>query len=225
MLIEETFSLLTSTTSIHSLDREAAQIIVSGATASQQAELTSDEQALLPGWTLLRALVRRIVLGPAAEKNLDLSSSAQKLKAFLLSEIVGTTLPDTQPDVLPSREIIQRLFLHLTFLKACSKLCILTTSLLKQKAHEIKGKVKEDEIDSLAASVKEISEGIYGFVGKWKEILEGEYLDGLMNAMVGGEIRGLVEEIVDREEVEDCVRGCRDSAVAALEGVLKVKMI
>jgi hypothetical protein len=225
MLIEETFSLLTSTTSFHYLDLEAAQTIVSAATTSQHAEMTSNEQDLLPGWTLLRSIARRIVLGPTAEKDFNLSSSVQKLKAFLQSEIASIMLPDTQFNVLPSAEIIQRLFLHLTFLKACSKLCMLITSLLKQKAHEIKGKVKEDEMDSLAASVKKISEGIYGFAEKWKEVLEGGYLNDLMDAMVGGEIEGLVEEIVEREKVEDCVRGCRDSAVAALEGVLKVKMI
>jgi len=223
--MEDTFSLLTSTPSFTPFDLEAAQNVISNATPSQYAELTADEQLLLTGWEILRSLILRITLHQTADKNLDVCLTLQKLKEFLELNLRGSTLPEPSSSLLPSSENVQKMFLRLTFLKACAKLCSLTLSFLKQKSHELKEKIKNEEVQSLADLMKDISEGIYDLARNWRTELKGESADGLMDEVGEGQTRGLVESIVGREEVANFVLTCRESAIAALGGVLRVKIV
>ena len=160
VLVEDTWNLLTSNPSLNTRDLSTTEKIGANATEKGWAELTGCEKLLHQGWTALRPLVRRVVLGAEAELAIRLFTSLAQLKMILNSNHASITALDKTAPALPDRNVIQFLVLQLEFLKACSKLSSLLSSYQNQKSQELKGKLTSDETQSLMEKVVSVAEGV-----------------------------------------------------------------
>lgn len=170
------------------------------------------------GWTLLRPAARRVMLGPS--ESCDLKAQTQKMEEWL-----QRTSADTQPHgLLPDASALQHMFLHLELLKACMKFCDHGLAFLKQKSHELQGKLSKEQLNRMAATVRERAADIRGRATKWMNRLSEGGLDALVNQIIEGPSGELVEELLGSHQVEAYAALCKESARDALSGVLMVKV-
>jgi len=135
------------------------------------------------------------------------------------------TLADPRPHgLLPHDSALQHMFLHLELLKAYSRFCEHGLAFLKQKSHELQGKLAKDQLNRMTATIRERAADIRGRATKWINRLSEGGLDALVNQAIEGSTGELIEDLLGSDKVETYAALYKESALDALNGVLMVKI-
>jgi ElaB/YqjD/DUF883 family membrane-anchored ribosome-binding protein len=194
------------------------------------AELTPSEQVMSHGWDLLQPITVNLILGPThAHAAADLKAATAALSAWLTTDLPTALYPaaaSTGPScILPHHTRLHTLYLHLEFLKAALRLVDAAAALAKQKAHHAHSKIPADALEGVRKAVREQGESVRRRAREMKKRLERGGADEVLAAFrSGGAVGEAVAGLVGEQRMKRYARAFVESAVEAVDGVLKVKV-
>lgn len=193
-------------------------------------ELTPREKGISVGWDLLLPIIIHLTLGPkATHASKDLKKDIVVLLDFL--KAAHRALETNNLDISAEGEVVfvhwtlfETCFLHLEFVKACHKLVETGTALAKQKGHPAFGKVPTDLLLQIRKEGKALADTVQKQAKNVRDGLVKEGRGKVGDVVRAGELGAVIEKLVGGEQLRRTVAEIAESAVEALDGVLKVKV-
>jgi len=115
-------------------------------------------------------------------------------------------------------------FLHLEFVKACHKLVETTITMSKQKGHHSAGKVPAEILQQIKKEGNAVGETVQKQAKVIRDSLVKDGRVKVMKAVKKGELGAVIDKLFGGEGLRRWIEEMVESAVEALDGVLKVKV-
>ncbi|KAK3074914.1 hypothetical protein LTS18_014138, partial [Coniosporium uncinatum] len=176
------------------------------------------ERDFTQGWYLLRTLALTSFHKPTANE----PQLIQKIHKFI-DDMAPPTNSEELP-LLPDCHFLERAFLTLEFLKACTHLCHVLLNPKEPKAKNRTVISQKASIESLRKLAAEKAQGFKKVIVKWEAELKANGHKRVFRLVEEDVLGKRVEEIIGKDFVEGCVREIVESAVDALQGIGRVKV-
>jgi N-terminal acetyltransferase B complex non-catalytic subunit len=115
-------------------------------------------------------------------------------------------------------------YLHLEFAKTCVHFVTTATALLKQKNHHASGAIPTDALGKIKNEAKALGGAVQKQAKGLQTSLKKDGRQKVLQVIKAGGLGELIDQLTGGEQLRRYVDEMVDSAIEALEGVLKVKV-
>jgi N-terminal acetyltransferase B complex non-catalytic subunit len=185
-------------------------------------QLTSSEQSMAVGWTMLQGIICYLILGP--ENKWASKSIGKEIDQLFIWTLNLKSLPEVPPlGLLPQADIIQDLYLRLEMLQAVFNVAQFASTVVKTKKLPQGAKDTLPKILSIAIDAGKL---INSAAAKWKEHLKREnvaLVNKLMSSTATGDDVAEILELSHEATIIDA-RAILEAAIDTVEGLESVKV-
>ena len=219
MLWDETYSCLLGEPTFRTTDLKFAEKVVKN--QKKPPDLTDSEWEMSRGWLLLHTYVK--VQTPCEEKA-GVASMTQLLTSIIdFAEVRSEKVhsQDYSGGQFPDSAVLQKIYLTLEYLRACSKIGQFH-QLLPKPSGSVKNDIPtKDQVNVKMKDVQSQVDKLRLFISNWRNMLAKRSISVLAEQMQSGTYSDHLKELIGPELSESCAKSFLGSALDALDGLLR----
>ena len=226
MLWDDTYSCLLGTPSFRAADLNVAEDIVQK--QEECNDLTDNEREMSKGWFLLRNYVKGQPLGSGDTHTKSMQELLSAIVAFAKLSVENICSKDYSAGQLPDSVLLQEAYLVLDYLRACSKISHFHHHYYQLPKYNGSIKHGVSTKDQLNGKMKEIETQLgklRGSISTWHTAVSKRSVSSLAEQLLSGPFSNHLSDLVGPDLLRSYAKTFLESAMDALDGLLKAAKI